>query len=185
MLGLAALVILVMQQAGQRWGTRIPVAAFAVVACYLCGLMFLHQMAYRKGLSDGATIAARNNEQVWRVAAMPTLANPFNWQVVMETERAAYRFNLSLGKAGGDHSGVVRYEKPGPLSARAVEVASRDSRTKVFLGFARFPVVDVLGEDCATQTLVQFADLRYTEPGRDRGTFSLEVPVDCPLLKLH
>ncbi len=49
------------------------------------------------------------------------------------------------------------------------------------MGFARFPVVEVVGEDCVTQTLVQFADLRYTEPGRDRGTFSLEVPVDCPI----
>jgi hypothetical protein len=35
-------------------------------------------------------------------------------------------------------------------------------------------------ESCATQTLVQLADLRYTEPGTSRGNFSLELPVDCP-----
>jgi len=25
------------------------------------------------------------------------------------------------------------------------------------------------------------ADLRYTEPGKSTGTFSLELPIDCPL----
>jgi len=50
----------------------------------------------------------------------------------------------------------------------------------VFLGFARFPVLQLADPDCVTRTLVQIADLRYTEPGRSRGTFSLEMPVDCP-----
>jgi hypothetical protein len=55
-----------------------------------------------------------------------------------------------------------------------------DRRTRAFLEFARFPVERVAGGDCATQTLVQFADLRYTEPGKSRGNFSLELPVECP-----
>jgi hypothetical protein len=40
--------------------------------------------------------------------------------------------------------------------------------------------VSVVGADCLTETLVQFADLRYTQPGSSRGTFSLELPVECP-----
>jgi hypothetical protein len=85
--------------------------------------------------------------------------------------------------ATSEESDVLRYEKPQGLTAEAVAEAAQDGRTQVFLGFARFPVVRVIGEDCATQTLVQFADLRYTEPGKDRGTFSLAVPVDCPILR--
>jgi hypothetical protein len=99
----------------------------------------------------------------------------------METDRAAYKFDLSLLHSRPGHPPLIRYEKPLATHSAAITQALSDSRSKIFMGFARFPVVKVVGEDCMTQTLVQFADLRYTEPGRDRGTFSLEVPVDCPI----
>jgi inner membrane protein len=178
---LVSLFILFKKRAGKRWGARIPITAFALVACYLSALCIVHALALKQAKFDATRIAAEHNEQTIDVAAMPTLANPLQWLVVLETERAAYRFNLSL-RGSSAPSSMVRYERPDPLSSRAVEQASLDSRTQVFLGFARFPVVLVAGEDCATQTLVQFADLRYTEPGRSRGTFTLEVPVDCTSL---
>jgi hypothetical protein len=78
-------------------------------------------------------------------------------------------------------SAVLRYENFEGAEAKTVEEAEHDYRARTFLGFARFPVMRVVGEDCVTQTLVQFADLRYTEPGNGGGTFSLDVPVDCPL----
>ena len=177
-LALISLLILFKQQAGKRWGRKIPLTAFAIVACYLAGLFVIHTVALRRAQFEASGIAAENHERVVKVAAMPTLSNPLQWLVAMESERAAYRFNLSL--TGQQRSGLVRYEKPEASGSPAVQQASRDGRAQVFLGFARFPVVEVVGEDCATQTLVQFADLRYTEPGRDRGTFSLEVPVECP-----
>jgi hypothetical protein len=62
----------------------------------------------------------------------------------------------------------------------AFETIEAQRPVRVFLGFARFPVMQLADPDCATRTLVEIADLRYTEPGRARGTFSLEVPVDCP-----
>jgi inner membrane protein len=178
---LVSLFLLFKKRAGKRWGARIPITAFALVACYLSALCIFHAIALKHARFDATKIAAEHNEQPLDVAAMPTLANPLQWLVVLETERAAYRFNLALWRSGAP-SDVVRYERPDPSSSRAVEQASRDSRAQVFLGFARFPVVEVAGEDCATQTLVQFADLRYTEPGRSRGTFTLDVPVDCPSL---
>lgn len=176
---LVGLVVLFMLQAGRRWGKKIPIVAFAIVACYLSGLFFVHTLALHRAKFEAYKITAENNERVIEVAAMPTLANPFNWLVVAETERAAYRFSLSLTGSGRGPN-VVRFEKPDALRSDAIDQAARDRRTQVFLGFARFPVVQVTGEDCAMQTLVQFADLRYTEPGQGRGTFSLEVPVDCP-----
>jgi hypothetical protein len=101
----------------------------------------------------------------------------------METDRATSRFYVSLLGGRPDSSNVVRFEKPEGLEADLVAQAEHDYRAQVFLGFARFPAVRIVGEDCATQTLVQFADLRYTEPGKRRGgTFSLDVPVDCPVL---
>jgi len=167
---------------GRRAGAKIAIAALATVAIYCAGLAATHVVALRQAKLLATTIANRNAENVIRVAAMPTVANPSEWVCVMETDRATYRFNLSLLLSPPGPANTVRYEKPEALDAEAVAQAARDSRSQVFLGFARFPVVRVVGEDCATQTLVQFADLRYTEPGRGRGTFSLDVPVDCPAL---
>lgn len=176
---LVALVILFQQQIGRRWGSRVPLAAFGTVFIYLGGLFLVHTVAFRQAKQESARLAAERSEQVMKVAAMPTLANPFHWQCVFETERAAYRFELSL--IGNTSNAVIRHEKPVALNPQAMAQASRDPRTRIFLSFARFPVARIADQDCVSQTLVQFADLRYTEPGRDRGTFSLEVPVDCPL----
>ncbi len=99
---------------------------------------------------------------------------------MVETESAAYRFELSLA---GNHSALselVRHERADTTDFPAVEQALQDERARIFLDFARFPVARVVGADCMTQTLVQLADLRYTQPGSGRGTFSLDVPVDCP-----
>jgi inner membrane protein len=176
---IVALLLLFQKQIGRRWGSGVPLAAFGIVFLYLAGLFLIHTVAFRQAKFESARIAAERSEQVMKVAAMPTLANPFHWQCVFETEHAAYRFELSL--VGNDRRDVVRHEKPQALNPQAIAQASRDQSTQIFLGFARFPVARIVGEDCATQTLVQFADLRYTEPGSDRGTFSLAVPVDCPL----
>lgn len=174
------LVTLYRRKIGGRQGTRMAIAALAIVVIYCCGLAGMHALALRAARTEALAIAEKSGEHLDKLAAMPTPANPFEWTCVMATDRAAYRFNLSLLRKQSGSSEFLRYEKP-MLTNPAVAEAVRDERSQIFLGFARFPVVEIVGEDCATQTLVQFADLRYTEPGRTRGTFALEVPVDCPL----
>jgi inner membrane protein len=159
---------------------RIAATALAVVVVYCVGLFSAHALALREAKMQAAAIANSRAEQVLELAAMPTAANPAGWVCVMETDRATYRFNLSLIASLAGSSDIVRYEKLDGAPAEKVAEATRDRRAQIFLGFARFPVTRVLGEDCATQTLVQFADLRYTEPGSGRRTFSLDVPVECP-----
>lgn len=181
-LAMIVLVTLYRRKIGGRLGPKIALAALATVTVYCAGLAAVHTVALRQARTEGLSIASRNQEQPVKIAAMATVANPTEWLCVMETDQAAYRFNLSVIHGRRD-SEVVRYEKWKPSASPAISQASHDARAQIFLDFARFPVVRVVGEDCATQTLVQFADLRYTEPGRNRGTFSLEVPVDCPVLK--
>jgi inner membrane protein len=181
-LAMIVLVTLYRRKIGGRLGAKIAITALATVTIYCAGLALVHAVALRQARIVASSIANRNQERLVKIAAMPTVANPTEWLCVMETDQAAYRFNLSLIHCRPD-SDVVRYRKWRASDSEAISQASRDARAQIFLGFARFPVVSVVGEDCATQTLVQFADLRYTEPGRNRGTFSLEVPVDCPLLK--
>ncbi len=182
---LIVLVTLYRRKIGERRGAKIAITALATVTIYCAGLAAAHAVALRQAKLQAARIAGSHAEQILKLAAMPTVANPTAWLCVMETDRATYRFRLSLLREPPGSATVARFEKPAGLSGEAVVQAGRDDRAQVFLGFARFPSVRVVGEDCATQTLVQFADLRYTEPGiepgKGRGTFSLQVPVDCPV----
>lgn len=180
-MALVVLVTLYRRKIGAMLGARVAIAALAIVTIYLGGLAFAHFLGLRQAQTVAAGIAAANGEQVVKLAAMPTVANPIEWVCALETNRASYRFSVSVLRSGMLPSSLSRFEKPTGVEAQAVAEAERDYRSQVFLGFSRFPAVSVVGEDCATQTLVQFADIRYTEPGRGRGTFSLEVPVDCPV----
>jgi hypothetical protein len=71
----------------------------------------------------------------------------------------------------------VRYAKPAP---ELLNTVTQQRPGRVFLGFARFPVMQLTDPSCTTRTLVQLADLRYTEPGGSRGNFAFELPIDCP-----
>jgi inner membrane protein len=177
---LVGLVVLYTRQVGPRWGVKIPRIALLIIVIYVAGLFAVHAFALRR-LSEVATeLTGTTNEHPVAMAAMPTLANPLRWICVVETETSAYRFELALrGTAKPVH--LVRYPKPATFSSPLVAQAESDYRAQVFLGFARFPVLQVADPNCTAQTLVQFADLRYTEPG-STGTFSLEVPVECGVM---
>jgi inner membrane protein len=164
----------------QRWGHRIAVVALVLVVVYLGALASLHWFAFKEAQIEARAIVSLYGESITDIAAMPTLANPFQWSCVVETESAAYRFELLLPGTYRPISQLVRHERAETSDSPTVERASQDRRARIFLDFARFPVTRIVGADCMTQTLVQFADLRYTQPGENRGVFSLEVPVDCP-----
>jgi inner membrane protein len=174
---LIALIVLSVKGVREQWGSKIAFVAFALVLCYCGALSFAHSRAVARGGEEATRMASSNGETVARLAAMPRLANPFRWDCVFETDRANYRFDLSLIN-GGAPENAVRYPKPPPA---LVEKISQQRPGRVFLGFARFPVMQLADPGCTTRTLVQLADLRYTEPGRSRGTFSVELPIDCPV----
>jgi inner membrane protein len=165
----------------QRGGAWIALAAFVVIAVYWSSLASLHWFAINQAKVEARTIVNQYEESITDIAAMPTVANPFQWSCVVETENAAYRFELSLVGTQNAVSQLVRHDRADTAESPAVEQALQDERARIFLDFARFPVARVVGADCMTKTLVQLADLRYTQPGGGRGTFSLDVPVDCPI----
>ncbi len=161
----------------KRFGRACAVIALILVGSYWGALALIHHTAYSNAVSFANDLAKPRGEQFIRVAAMPTLATPFTWQCVAETDRAMYRFVVN---ARGGPSPANRYEKLTGQGAQLVSLAERDRRAQALLGFARFPIERVDPENCIGQAFVQFADLRYTEPGTSRGNFSVNVPVDCP-----
>jgi hypothetical protein len=161
----------------------------AFVLVYWGALAWAHRAAYRNAEASATAIAQQRSEHFIRAAAMPTAANPFRWLCVAETDHAMYRFFVGVGDQAAELSKVSealpmpieRYEKPTGQAEQLVTAASRDPRAQILLGFARFPIARVQGNDCPGHALVQFADLRYTEPGASQGNFSLTVPVECPV----
>jgi len=163
----------------RRWGSSIAALALSLVIVYWGGLAIAHRSALSQAQTIAQQLSTQNGETLNRIAAMPTLADPFRWQCVAETDRSGYRFFISLTGNDGSMSELKRFEKPQGKEAEAMARASLDERARIFLDFARFPAARVDG-DCLSGLLVQFADLRYTEPSAtQRGTFSLNVPVAC------
>jgi inner membrane protein len=178
---IVAFIALMIKGARERWGRSIAFVAIAFVLCYWSLLAFAHSRAIVRGNEEAAKLASANGETVARLAAMPRLANPFRWDCVFETDRAMYRFDLGLLQESP--GSAVRYEKPGAELREVVDFVSEQRSAQIFLNFARFPVLKLADPGCTTRTLVQLADLRYTEPGRSRGSFALELPIDCPVVR--
>ncbi|HEY0004555.1 MAG TPA: metal-dependent hydrolase [Pyrinomonadaceae bacterium] len=179
-LGLVLILLAYFGKLPQKFGSRLALIALALVVVYWGGLWTIHRRALQRAQKTADQLAAQNHETIQKVAAMPTLADASNWLCVAETERATYRFNLSLWDEDEREAlgAAHRLEKPQGCEAEALELASQDERAKVFLDFARFPLVRVEG-NCLDQMLVDFADARFNEPGRGRNdTFSLEIPVE-------
>jgi len=163
-----------------RWGSKIALVAFALVLVYWSLLALAHSRAITRGGEEARRMASANGETVARLAAMPQLANPFRWDCVFETDEATYRFEVALlDSVASDNA--VRYPRETPALKAMI---SQQRPARIFLGFARFPVMQLEDPGCTTRTLVQLADLRYTEPGKSRGTFSLEAPIDCPVRQI-
>jgi inner membrane protein len=180
---LVSLIVAQRMKLSTRRGRSIAVAALAFVVVYWGALAVLHGRALARGRVVAEAQAASRQESVLRVAAMPSLADPVHWRVLAETDRATYRFETSLlarvEAEAAAPSALARFEKPQGDAAALAARAAGDERAKIFLDFARFPATRVETQNCAAELLVQFADLRFTEPGSARrtGNFGLEIPV--------
>jgi inner membrane protein len=166
-----------------RWKSSIALAALAFVVVYWGVLSVLHGRALTRARVVAESQATERQESLLRVAAMPSLADPSLWRVLAETDRATYRFDTSLLTRVETElrspAALTRFEKPQGEAAELAARAAEDERAKIFLDFARFPATRVQTQNCAEELLVQFADLRFTEPGTPRrtGNFGLEIPV--------
>lgn len=180
---LACLIVAHRRQVAPRLGRALAVAALVFVVGYWGVLSVLHGRAVTRARMIAEAQAAPAQERLLRVAAMPSLADPSLWRVLAETDRATYRFDTSLlarvETEAAAPIALTRFEKPQGQDAELVARAASDERAEIFLDFARFYATRIEPQNCAEELLVQFADLRFTEPGNARrnGNFGLEVPV--------
>lgn len=179
---LAALVLAHRTRLAARWGARLAAIALTLLVVYWSALAVLHAHALRQAQAVAQDLAGPGGETVMRVAAMPSFANPLEWVCVADTGRAMYRFSVSVTGEDANREaarrGAQRFEKPQGPALELVARAAADPRAEVFLNFSRFPAT-YIRRGCLGATIVQFADLRFTEPGsrEPRGSFSLDVSV--------
>ncbi len=178
---IAAIIIVItlrMFEVNRRVGRRTAMAVLTLVVVYWGALALMHRAAYVKTVAVADAIAARHGEKFIRGAAMPMVATPLRWQSVAETDLAMYRFKVEVGAPteAMNRNSIDRFEKPSGPSAQLVSVAERSRPAQVLLDFARFPLAQLSDTNCVGRTLVQLADLRYTEPGAGRGNFSGRDP---------
>jgi hypothetical protein len=110
---------------------------------------------------------------------MPMLADPLTWRCLAETDRSTTRFDIGLGRTNlDDLRNLVSYARLAGAEAGAAGLAARDENARALLDFARFPVARARRAGSGGW-LVQFADLRYVEPGGPArpGGFALDVRV--------
>ena len=179
--GVVSFLALRVKGAGVRLGRGAVAAALAFVLFYCCALSVVRARARAEAESAATALAAQTGERVRRVAATPVLADPLTWRCLAENDRSIVRFDMRLGTGPEELGGVVRYARPAAEDEEVVRRASEGYDARVLLDFARFPVARVLRADSGGW-VVQFADLRFTEPGsRARpGGFALDVPVGPP-----
>jgi inner membrane protein len=177
--GVAVLVLAYRFGVARRWGAAVAAVALLLVVCYWGALSLTHSRAFARAQHVASQYAAAEGASVLKVAAMPMPADPLTWRCAAETERATYRFDVSLleGDAGARRN-ERRYDKPRGATAEAVRRAADDPRARVFLGFSRFPVATAR-RGAGGETIIQFVDIRFTEPS-DRArsdSFTVEIPV--------
>ncbi|GIX48841.1 MAG: hypothetical protein KatS3mg131_3052 [Candidatus Tectimicrobiota bacterium] len=144
-----------------------PAAALVAVAAYVAMCLGAHAIARER------FAAALPPVEIQRVAALPVPGGgPLRWRGIAETP---------TGYVVGDVRLLSSTRTPPRFIAKGLDhhLVSRLNEyrlVRVFLDFARFPVVEWQSQ--GTRQVVRYYDLRFVVPGRQRSWFDLEVHLD-------
>lgn len=157
-------------------GRGVAIFALAAIVAFDAGRFFLRVRALEvldSRLYDG--------EAPRRVAAFPTIFNPFVWRGLVETAAAYRPFELNL-LGEFDPAGGRTYWKAevGPL----LERASATAPFRTFLWFARYPLWRLVPlDEPEGARKVQVLDLRFADPGEERFCATAIVAPDGRILR--
>jgi inner membrane protein len=161
---------------------KVAIISLCLALAYLMSLYVIHKLAVRKANKLVQVIANEENEVLYKMAVIPFFSNPIQWRCIAETNRATYRFDFPLVESSEDWKSkarMVKYEKPEGASKEVVDLALKDNRVEIFMRFARFPAL-AIKDQVGGKKVIQFADLRFGEPGTNQRNMALEVTVPSP-----
>ena len=166
-----ALSKLLSSEIGARAGSGKGAAIFA-----LAFLVVYSLFRWDRHAQAVATLDSRlyNGAAAVRVAAFPTLANPFRWIGVVDGNGFYRTFDLNtLGQFDPTAGGTIYKAPPSP----AINAARRTETFRIFLNFAQYPVWRVLPvSEPLGGSQVEAMDLRFGTPSQPR--FVAEAVLD-------
>ncbi len=170
-LGLPWVLRLVSEEVGARKMRSTTGAIFCLFA--ILTLWVIRDSAHRRALTilDSRTYTA---EVPQRFSALPTMANPFAWIGVVETETSFHIMEVNVLNVDMQPNELEKFEKPQPSPPLAA--AMNTSRGKVFLDFARFPWAQVDATERGYE--VRLTDLRFYRESAPARSFTLDVELD-------
>ncbi len=176
--GWLVLVKLVSGEIGARpsAGRGVAVFALAALVAFDAGRFFLHARALE-------TLQARlyDGETPQRVAAFPTIFNPFAWRGLVETAGAYRLFDVNLLGEFDPAAGRTHFK---PEQNTAMERARQTAPFQAFLWFARHPLWRVVPlDEPEGARKVQVLDLRFADPGEERFCATAIVSSDGRVLR--
>jgi inner membrane protein len=130
-----------------RQGERLARYSLIVLTLYYGGMWMAHQSAFKHAVNPPPT------EDVRKLAAWPTPANPAIWQAAASGDDAAFVRAIHLR----DHDD--NWLKQPALDARFIEALRQSRDGQVFLDFARFYAADV--EESGEGYTITLRDLRF------------------------
>jgi inner membrane protein len=174
-LGLPAILRLVSEEVGAKQTSLRRGAAFCL--CALVALWGVRDLAHRRVLSllDAHTY---QDENPLSIGAFPSMANPFEWTGVVETESAYHVLGASALASDVDlrHDRIFRKPEPSPELSAAMETRTG----RIFMDFARFPWAESAQTDDGYE--VSIRDLRFFSTFAQRRGFVVDISLDKSLL---
>jgi inner membrane protein len=112
-----------------------------------------------------------------RLEAFPSLANPFQWTGVVETDSAFHLLtaNALADDVDAEHTEIFHKPSPSP----PLEAARKAPAGAIFYDFARFPYAQVSETEEGFDVIVR--DLRFARPYSERQPFELRIRLDKQL----
>ncbi len=151
--------------AGRGWA----ITGLLFLVLWAGGRWVLHERAV-----ESLRVRNYHGQAPLRVAAWPTLWNPFRWRGYVSTERFWGLYPIDLNREFDPEHGEIFYK---PEEAEVVNAARRTPEARAFLTFAQFPVwrMQPIPEPEGA-TLVEATDVRFGAP--EEGHFQLRIVLD-------
>lgn len=151
-------------------GDRLAQGALILLVCYWAGLQLCHDLTLSKVRT---TLSLPSSEEtVTSVDLLPTVANPFQWQVFAQTNRLIYGAQASLFgdpiMSGLSVAGTRRSDAP------ALDIALSTAQGAAIRSFARYLSVEVRQEKTIEE--VTLRDVRFSRAG-PRGFAVVTIPI--------
>lgn len=152
-----------------RWGAIFSLACMVL-------LWGLRSFAHSRAL-DMLDAHTYRQENPVRLGAFPSLANPFAWTGIVETDSGFHVLKVNALENDLDPKTSRLYNKP--ESSPALEAALKTRTGTVFSGFARFPWARVEQTEDGLDVTLQ--DLRFLSRSSRRRSFTAEIRLDRDL----